>query len=116
VGEAIGPVAFSSIQGTREFVASDLASAFIRAYRKSRQWVNNASAEEIADKEAAFFPGIDRSVLADTIRFYQGLGCWNPAVEISRSSYETALDVFLHSNLITQRHDYDDVVVAPPAG
>jgi hypothetical protein len=24
--------------------------------------------------------------------------------------------VFLHSNLITKRHDYDDVVVAPPAG
>ena len=52
----------------------------------------------------------------DTIRFYQGLGCWNPAVEISRGSYETALDVFLHSNLITRRHDYEDVVVAPPAG
>jgi NitT/TauT family transport system substrate-binding protein len=116
VGEAVGPVAFSSIQGTREFVASDLANAFIRAYRKSRQWVNDASAEEIADKEAEFFRGIDQSVLADTIRFYQGLGCWNPAVEISRGSYETALDVFLHSNLITKRHDYDDVVVAPPAG
>ena len=116
VGEAVGPVAFSSIQGTREFVASDLANAFIRAYKKSRQWVNNASAEEIADKEAEFFPGIDQSVLAHTIRFYQGLGCWNPAVEISRSSYETALDVFLHSNLITKRHSYDDVVVAPPTG
>ena len=78
--------------------------------------MNNASAEEIADKEAEFFPGIDQSVLAHTIRFYQGLGCWNPAVEISRSSYETALDVFLHSNLITKRHSYDDVVAAPPAG
>ena len=78
--------------------------------------MNNASAEEIAVKEAEFFPGIDHSVLANTIRFYQGLGCWNPAVEISKDSYEAALDVFLHSELITKRHAYEDVVVAPPAG
>ena len=116
VGEAIGPVAFSSLIGTREFVDSELARAFIRAYAKSRRWVNDAPAEEIADRESEFFPGIDQRVLADTIRFYQGLGCWNPAVEISRGSYEAALDVFLHSGLITKRHPYDDVVVPPPQG
>ncbi|MCH7907170.1 MAG: ABC transporter substrate-binding protein, partial [Chloroflexi bacterium] len=116
VGEAIGPVAFSSLIGTREFVDSELARAFIRAYAKSRRWVNDAPAEEIADRESEFFPGIDQTVLADTIRFYQGLGCWNPAVEISRGSYEAALDVFLHSGLITKRHPYDDVVVPPPQG
>ena len=116
VGEAIGPVAFSSVTGTREFVDSDLARAFIRAYAKSRRWVNDAPAEEIADREAEYFPGTDPAVLADTIRFYQGLGCWNPAVDISRASYETALDVFLHSGLITKRHSYDDVVVPPPQG
>ena len=78
--------------------------------------MNDAPAEEIADREADYFPGTDPAVLADTIRFYQGLGCWNPAVEISRASYETALDVFLHSGLITKRHSYDDVVVPPPQG
>ena len=114
VGEAIGPVAFSSICSSREFLATDAAGAFMRAYRKARNWVNETQAAEIADREAGYFPNIDREVLASTIGFYQGLGCWNPDPAISRESYEVALDVFLHSGLITKRHPYEEVVVPPP--
>jgi hypothetical protein len=35
-------------------------------------------------------------------------------VEISRATYEVALDVFQHSRLVTQRHPYEQVVVPPP--
>ena len=38
-----------------------------------------------------------------------------PHVEITRPAFETALDVFQHAGLITKRHRYEDVVVAPPA-
>ena len=114
VGEAIGPVAFSSVCSSREFPATDAAGAFMRAFRKARKWVNETPAGEIADREAGYFPKIDREVLASTIGFYQGLGCWNPDPEISRESYEVALDVFLHSGLITKRHPYEEVVAAPP--
>ena len=48
------------------------------------------------------------------IRYYQKLGCWAGDIEIDPAHYETALDVFAHSNLITRRHPYDKVVVAPP--
>ncbi|MEE8363212.1 MAG: ABC transporter substrate-binding protein [Dehalococcoidia bacterium] len=116
VGEAIGPVAFSSVCARREFLGTDRARAFMRAYLKSRNWVINTPAEEVASREASFFPGIDQEVLSATIRFYQGLGCWNPSVEITRQAYDTALDVFLHSSLITKRHPYEEVVVAPPHG
>lgn len=110
VGEAIGPVAFSSVIATREFAASDECAAFIQAYRKSRVYVNETPAAEIASAEKDFFPEIDPSVLAKTIEFYQGLGCWNPDLTISRESYDAALDVFLHSGIITKRHAYGDVV------
>lgn len=116
VGEAIGPVAFSSVCSSREFLRTDAARAFMRAYRRAREWVNEASAAEIAEREAGYFPGIDRDVLASTIGFYQGLGCWNPDPAISRESYEVALDVFLHSGLITRRHPYEQVVAPPPEG
>lgn len=114
VGEAIGPVAFSSVCASREFLATDAAGAFMRAYRRARSWVNETPAAEIAEREAEYFPGIDRDVLASTIGFYQRLGCWNPDPAISRESYEVALDVFLHSGLITKRHAYEEVVVPPP--
>jgi NitT/TauT family transport system substrate-binding protein len=86
----------------------------MRAYRKAREWVNTASAAEVATAEREFFPEVDQRVLTTTIAYYQRLGCWNPPVTISRATYEVALDVFLHARLITRRHPYEQVVVPPP--
>ncbi|MDP6182658.1 MAG: ABC transporter substrate-binding protein [Gammaproteobacteria bacterium] len=114
VGEAIGPVAFSSIIATPEFAGTDEAKAFMRAYRKSRAYVNETPAAEIAAAEESFFPDIDQAVLAKTIEFYQGLGCWNPDPTISQRAYDVALDVFVHSGIITKRHPYEQVVAPAP--
>jgi NitT/TauT family transport system substrate-binding protein len=115
VGKAIGPVAFSSLASTRAWLQTDMARRFMRAYRKARAWVIATPAARIAEAEAAFFPGIDRAVLAATIATYQTLGCWTPHAEITRPVFEVALDVFQHAGLITRRHRYEDVVAPPPA-
>ena len=49
-----------------------------------------------------------------TIAYYQQSGCQSPPVTTSRATYEVALDVFLHSQLVTKRHPYEQVVVPPP--
>ncbi len=116
VGEAIGPVAFSSLCATRAWLETDMARAFVRAYRAARQFVNEAPAGEIAAKQAHLFEGIDREALAQAIAFYQRLGCWNPEIAIRRELYEATLDVFMHGGRITRRHPYDAVIVAPPGG
>ena len=114
VGEAIGPCAFSSLAATREWLSTDAAKRFMRAYRKTRAWVIGAPAEKIAEAEAPFFPEIDRAVLTATIAAYQKLGCWTPHVDITPAAFEATLDVFQHSGLITRRHAYADVVAPPP--
>jgi NitT/TauT family transport system substrate-binding protein len=116
VGEVIGPCAFSSLAATRKWLATDMAGAFMRAYRKSRAYLNETPAAEVAAAEAAFFPEIDPAVLTTTIAFYQTLGCWSPEVEIGRDAFEVTVDVFLHAGLITRRHPYDEIVAPPPAG
>jgi NitT/TauT family transport system substrate-binding protein len=114
VGEAIGPVAFSSLAANRAWLGSDMAKAFMRSYAKSRHWVANAPPAAVAEAEAPFFDDVDETVLARTIASYQRLGCWDGPLEIPRDAYEVALDVFQHSGLITRRHPYDAVVVPPP--
>lgn len=116
VGEVIGPVAFSSLSATREWLQRPEAGRFMRAYQQARAWVNTATADEIARAEQPFFPDVDPSVLTQTISAYQQLGCWSPEVTISPETYEAALDVFLHAKLITERHPYEQVVVPPPQG
>jgi NitT/TauT family transport system substrate-binding protein len=114
VGDVIGPVAFSSLTATREWLQRPEARRFMRAYRKAREWVNTAPAAEIAQAEQQFFPAVHPRALTATIAYYQQLGCWNPSVDISRPTYDAALEVFLHSRLITRRHSYEQVVVSPP--
>jgi NitT/TauT family transport system substrate-binding protein len=116
VGEAIGPVAFSSLCSTRSWLATDAAKAFMRAYRKAQAWVIETPAREVARVEASFFEGTDPVVLERTIADYQKLGNWAPTPAIPRDLYEAALDVFAHSGLITRRHPYDAVIVTPPEG
>ena len=114
VGEAMPEVAFSSLLATREFLATDAARAFTKAYREAREWVAEAPPEEIAATETPFFPDIHRDVLAATIGRYQQLGCWRGGIAIPRDLYEQALTVFEYGGAVTRRHAYDDVVVPPP--
>ncbi len=116
LGEAIGPCAFSSLAATHEWLAGDMARAFMRAYRKARLYINEVSAAEIAAAEAPFFPEIPEAVLTKTIAFYQQLGCWTPHVEITEPAYQASLDIFQHAGRLTVRPPYDQVIAAPPAG
>ncbi len=116
VGPKIGPNAFSSLAATPAWLKTDMAKAFIRAYRKTRQYMNETPAAEIARAEKSYFPQIDETVLAQCIATYQQLGCWTPHVEITREAYEVAIDVFMHSGAISQRFPYESVVAQPPAG
>ncbi|NJO38339.1 MAG: ABC transporter substrate-binding protein [Rhizobiales bacterium] len=114
VGPLIGPCAFSSVAATRDWLASDQARAFMRAYRKTRAYMNEASADQIAASQASYFPKIDRDVLRDCIGTYQKLGCWTPHVEITPEAFEVTLDVFEHAGTLTERYRYDQVCAQPP--
>jgi NitT/TauT family transport system substrate-binding protein len=115
VGKQIGSCGFSSLAASRAWLQTDMARAFMRAYRKTRIYMNEAPAAEIARAERAYFPAIDESVLAECIGTYQQLGCWTPHVEITRAAYEKTLDVFEYGGLLKRRYRYDEVCAAPPA-
>lgn len=114
VGPKIGPNAFSSLASTREWLATDQAKAFMRAYAKTRVYMNETPAAEIARAEKSYFPNIDEAVLAKCIETYQQLGCWTPHVEITKPAFEVALDVFEHFGTLKERYAYEQVCALPP--
>ncbi|MGD8526874.1 MAG: ABC transporter substrate-binding protein [Thioalkalispiraceae bacterium] len=114
VGEAVGPVAFSSLCATREWLATDMAQAFMHAYREACAYVLQAPASELARQLAGFFPRIDSDVLTHTVQTYQALGCWTPEPAISKDSYDRLIDVFMYSGLISKAHDMALCVVNRP--
>ena len=117
VGDAVGPVAFSSLCASKQWLETLEARAFMNAYRKAQQYVIDAPADEISAREyeAGYFSGIDKSILTNTINAYKKLGCWKNDPLISKSSYEKLIDVFMFNNLISERYDYDRLIVPPPS-
>ena len=114
VGEAVGPVAFSSLVGRWDWLETDEAKRFATAFKASREWVNTADPGEIAKAEASFFPDMAESAIASAVSAYQNLRTWSGGIAIEKDLYESALDVFEHSEMVGSRHSYNDVVVAPP--
>lgn len=114
VGEAMPPLAFSSLMASRAFLDTPQAAAFLRAYARARRWARSSPAREVAMREARFFPGTAPGALEAAVARYQSLGCWEGGTGIERAHYEQALDAFLHSGAITKRWDYEAVVIALP--
>ena len=115
VGPLIGPCAFSSLAASRDWLGSDMAQAFTRAYANARRFLNEAPAAEIAAVEQSWFPGIESAALQHCITSYQQLGCWTPHVEITPEALEVTLDVFEYTGGISERYRYEQVCALPPA-
>lgn len=114
VGEVIGPVAFSSLCATQEWLGSDMAHGFMRAYRRGQAAALDLTPAEIAPQLTNYFPHIREEVLRETVAAYQALGCWTRQARISEASYARTLDVFEFSGGIRQRHAYELLVAPPP--
>ena len=114
VGPMIGPCGFSSLAAKPEWLETDMASAFTRAYRKARSYINQETAAEIAKGEKSYFPTVDIEALEKCIATYQKLGCWTPHIEITREAYDVTLDVFEYNGLLNQRYPYELICSQPP--
>ena len=114
VGEAVGPVAFSSLVARREWLSTDDARRFTAAYTAARRWVHTADPAEVARAEADFFPDMALEALTEAIGTYQRLDAWSGEIPVEPALYEAAFEVFEHSGRSGPRHPYERVVVPPP--
>ncbi len=112
VGASMPANAFSSLCASREFIAGSSFRPFLAAFSEAKAWVREASAEEIAAKEASYFPGVSQTALTAAIAQYKLIGAWEGPAEISRDLYEQSLNVFESTGSIKTRHSYDEVCFA----
>jgi NitT/TauT family transport system substrate-binding protein len=109
VGASMPPNAFSTLCAAREFIGGETCRTFAKAFSEAKEWVRQTSAEEIAAKEASYFPGIGESALAAAIARYKSIGVWSGGIEIPHDLYGQSLNVFESTGGIKQRHPYDAV-------
>ena len=114
VGDQIGPCGFSSLAANPAWLETDMGKAFVRAYKKTRIWMNETSATEIAKTQQEYFPNINIHVLENCIATYQKLGNWTPHIEITEAAYAATLDIYENAGGLQQRYEYNQVCCKPP--
>ncbi len=112
IGEAIGPIAFSSVATSQHMLAErpDTVRAFLKAYRQARLWIDATDAAGISEAISHWFDEISPQVLQDAIAGYKALGTWSTRTAISRDSFAVTQDMMTLSPALTgvsQRYDYD---------
>ena len=115
VGEAMPPVAFSSLSADPAFLETETARAFMRGYRNALAWAVGGPAGKIAAMISPYFKGVNLGVLSSSVASYKGLGCWSRDPAISKEYYHQAQQVFTATGMLSTRPPYEDVVVDPPA-
>tara|TARA_R110002072_G_scaffold184434_1_gene340979 strand:- start:46 stop:930 length:885 start_codon:yes stop_codon:yes gene_type:complete len=114
VGRQIGKCGFSSLAARKDWLETDMAHAFMRAYRKTRVYLNKTPAADIARAEKDYFPDISEAALTRCIAAYQKLGCWPPHAEITQDAYEATMDIFAYNGALQARYSYDRICSPPP--
>ena len=115
VGEAAGPLAFSSLCARPEWLAKDVARAFVRIYRAARAEAHGAPVAELVRRVTPFLPGVSPEALADTVAAYQRLGTWAGEDTFTPALFDRTVDLFAAAGNISARPAFEDVATRGPA-
>ena len=65
----------------------DLFVRFTKAIYRGQLWVNEHTAEEVAEVIAPFFPLVDHDILVRSMGLYQSIDAWHPSPVISEEHF-----------------------------
>lgn len=112
MGEATGPVPFSSYMTTTAFLRDgrDTLVRFTRALFRAQRWMAQATAEAIAGVIAPAFPDVDPELRRRAVARYQAQGTWPAHPVLSRQGYDYLQQILFDGRFIRGRHRYEDLI------
>jgi NitT/TauT family transport system substrate-binding protein len=111
-GSARGPTVYTTFLATRAGIERH-RNAFIamtRAIRRMQNWLDEHSAEQLAEVTAAFYPDIARDILVSSLRRYRDAGLWARTPEVSRNGFARLAESLLSGGFISRIPKYEDCV------
>lgn len=112
MGEATGPVPFSSYMVTPERLARerDVITRFTRAVYRAQRWMATHDAGATAAALAPAFADIPDDVRTGAVARYLAQGTWARDPILRQPGFEYLQDILLGGGLIRRRHRYTDLV------
>ncbi len=112
MGDATGPVPFSSFMTTSRFLRdeSDVVRRFTRAIYRAQQWIGAHEPADIAKAMLPGFPDIELPLLTRIVDRYRRQGTWAGNPILRRPAFDYLQQILLDGGFIHKRHRYEDLV------
>ena len=112
MGEATGPLPFSSYMTTAEFLRTEreALTRFTRALYRAQQWMARASAAEVAALIAPAFGDVAAPVREKVVARYLAQNTWAADPILRAPGYEYLQQILLDGGFIQRRHRYEDLI------
>jgi NitT/TauT family transport system substrate-binding protein len=112
MGEATGPVPFSSFMATPEMLTKqrDVLLRFVRGLYRAQRWMAASTAQEIAAVVAPVFGDIDPVIRVAAVERYLKQSTWAPDPVLTRRGYDTLQDILLAAGFIKKPHPFEALV------
>jgi NitT/TauT family transport system substrate-binding protein len=111
MGEATGPVPFTSYMTTPAFLARepDVVRAFTRAVYRTQRWLARAAPGDRGDDRDSV-PATGPALLERAVARYHGQGTWARDPLLRREGYDYLEEILLTGGFIGRRAGYEDLV------
>jgi NitT/TauT family transport system substrate-binding protein len=112
MGEATGPVPFTSYMTTPEFLRRepDTVLHFTRALYRTQRWLASHDSKDIADAIKPGFPDIAPTILERAVGRFARQGTWSSDPILRRPGFDYLQDILKSGGFISKTHRYEDLV------
>lgn len=112
VGADSGEIPYTAFSAAKSYIDKnpELIEAFTRAIYKAQLWVQEHSAQDIAEALLPSFPDSDLATLTLVAQRYRDIDAWRPTPFFSQDSFERLQDVMELGGELEARAPYDKLV------
>lgn len=112
VGSATEEIPYTAYFAKKSYIEknSDIIQKFTNAIYKGQVWVNEHTAEEIADATIASFPDSDKELLTKAIKNYKDIDVWNTTPVMSEESFNLLQEVIVEAGELETVAPFNKVV------
>lgn len=112
IGELSGEIPYTAYYAKASYIKEnpEIIQGFTNAIYKGQQWVRSASAKEIAEAIADFFPDTDVEILKKVAERYKTIDAWNSDPILTEDSLSRLQDVMEEAGELDARAPYEAIV------
>ena len=112
VGEAAGEIPYTAYFAKKSYIKDneDIIQGFTNAIYEGEKWVNEHTAEEVAQAIQSFFPDTDLETLTQAIQSYKDIDAWNATPILEEEAFDLLQDVMIEAGELEEKVPYSEIV------